>query len=60
MTLRQYDVAAGNVTASYDNIHNDYVKCVRSVGNNTVITGGYDCFIKMFDIRAPQNPVLTF
>lgn len=42
MTLRQYDIAAGEVVSSYDKIHNDYIKCVKTLGNQTILTGAYD------------------
>ena len=54
MILRLFDVASGMVVHSYENAHDDYIKCVRGLENNNILSGGYDGKIKLFDFRVHE------
>lgn len=58
MVLRLFDVAGGSVVHSYENAHSDYIKCVKGLENNHLLSGGYDGFIKLFDFRVHELPVM--
>ena len=60
MVLRLYDVAAGEVVHSYANAHSDYIKCVRSLENNLLLSGGYDGKVNLFDFRVHKAPQYVF
>ena len=60
MILRLYDVAAGEVIHSYGGAHEDYIKCVRSLENNHLLSGSYDGKIKLFDFRVHKNAQMEF
>ena len=54
MILRLFDIASGTVVHSYDKAHDDYIKCVRGLENNNLLSGGYDGKIKLFDFRVHE------
>ena len=60
MILRLYDVAAGEVVHSYGAAHDDYIKCVRALENNHLLSGAYDGKIKLFDFRVHKNAQMEF
>ena len=58
--LRHFDVAAGEVIHSYANAHDDYIKSIKILENNHILSAGYDCFIKLFDFRVHEKAQLEF
>ena len=51
MVVRQFDVMSGSVVHSYANAHTDYIKAIRCLQQNHILTAGYDGVIKLFDFR---------
>ncbi len=60
MVLRLFDVASGSVVHSYENAHSDYIKCIKGLENNHLLSAGYDGTIKLFDFRVHELPQLEF
>lgn len=55
MTIRKFDVAAGSVVHSIGKAHKDYIKAVKAVQENQILTGGYDGIVKLFDFRVGKD-----
>ncbi len=45
---------------SFPNAHEDYIKCLGYLGNNHIVSGGYDNKIKIFDFRVHKQKVMKF
>ena len=58
--LRQFDVAAGEVVHSYANAHSDYIKCIRLLEENHILSAGYDGLVKLFDFRVHEQAAMEF
>jgi U3 small nucleolar RNA-associated protein 15 len=58
--IRHYDVAAGQVVHSYDNAHTDYIKAIKALENNHILSGAYDGIVKLFDFRVHEKAQLEF
>jgi WD40 repeat protein len=44
-------VAIGEVVHSYDNAHTDYIKSIKALEDNHILSASYDGYIKLFDFR---------
>jgi hypothetical protein len=53
-------VAAGQVVHSYDNAHTDYIKTIKALENNHILSGAYDGIVKLFDFRVHEKAQLEF
>lgn len=60
LVIRLFDVAAGSVVHSYDRPHNDYIKCIKGLENNHLLSGSYDGYIKLFDFRVHEVAQMQF
>ena len=40
---------------SFEKAHSDYVKIARYLDENTFVSGGFDKFIKIWDIRSVRS-----
>lgn len=60
MTIRKFDVAAGSVVHSIGKAHKDYIKAIKAVQENQILTGGYDGLVKLFDFRVGKDSKLAF
>jgi WD40 repeat protein len=58
--LRHFDVAAGEVVHSYSNAHSDYIKSIKVLEDNHLLSAGYDGFIRLFDFRVHEKAQLEF
>lgn len=54
-TVRVWDIPTEKTLNTFTE-HKDYVRagCVNPVSGSTIISGGYDCVVKMYDTRANQ------
>lgn len=52
--VRHFDVAVGELVHSYEDAHNDYVRSIKALQNNHILTAGYDGYVKLFDFRVHQ------
>ena len=53
-------MAAGQVVHSYDNAHTDYIKAIKALENNHILSGAYDGIVKLFDFRVHEKAQLEF
>lgn len=60
MMIRLFDIASGIIVHSYENAHNDYIKCLKGLQNNHLLSGAYDGKIKLFDFRVHEDPQMIF
>jgi WD40 repeat protein len=60
MTIRRFDVAAGSVVHSFAKAHSDYIKSIKCLQENYIVTAGYDGKIKFFDFRSNSGSTLEF
>lgn len=58
--LRHFDVASGEVVHSYDNAHTDYIKSIKALQDNHILSAGYDGFVKLFDFRVHEKAQIQF
>lgn len=58
--LRHFDVASGEVVHSYDNAHSDYIKSIKSLQNNHILSAGYDGYVRLFDFRVHEKAQIEF
>ena len=58
--IRQFDVVANSVIHSFPNAHKDYIKCLGYLGNNHLVSGGYDNHLKIYDFRIHKQDVMIF
>ena len=53
--LRHYDIASGEVVHSYANAHTDYIKKIKALEDNHILSAAYDGFVKLFDFRVHEK-----
>ena len=53
-------MAAGEVVHSYSNSHTDYIKCIKALENNHILSASYDGYVKLFDFRVHEEAQLNF
>ena len=58
--LRHFDVAAGDVVHSYGNAHTDYIKAIKALADNHILSAAYDGFVKLFDFRVHESAQMEF
>lgn len=58
--IRHFDVASGEVVHSYDNAHTDYIKSIKALEDNHILSAGYDGFVKLFDFRVHEKAQMEF
>lgn len=58
--LRHFDVAAGDVVHSYADAHSDYIKSIKALEDNHILSAGYDGFVRLFDFRVHEKAQLEF
>lgn len=46
------------VVHSYENAHTDYIKTIKALENNHILSGAYDGFVKLFDFRVHEKAQL--
>jgi hypothetical protein len=51
-------VASGEVVHSYENAHSDYIKGIKALENNHILSAGYDGFVRLFDFRVHEKAQL--
>lgn len=51
---------ANAVIHSFPNAHKDYIKCLGYLGDNHIVSGGYDNHLKIFDFRVHKQDVMVF
>ena len=56
--LRHFDVAAGEVVHSYGHAHSDYIKSIKVLEDNHILSASYDGFVKLFDFRVHEKAKL--
>lgn len=59
-SVRLWDIPSNSAVKSWENVHNDYVRCsaVSRTNNNLAITGSYDHTLKVWDFRT-KDPVMS-
>jgi U3 small nucleolar RNA-associated protein 15 len=60
MIVRQFDVVSGSIVHSYANTHTDYVKSIKCLQSNHILTASYDGKIKLFDFRVHKQAEMVF
>lgn len=60
LVIRHFDVAAGSIVHSYEDAHEDYIRCVKVLQDNHVLSGGYDNVMRLFDFRVHEKAQLVF
>lgn len=58
--LRHFDVAAGEVVHSYADAHSDYIKSIKALEDNHILSAGYDGYVRLFDFRVHEKAQLEF
>ena len=53
--MRHYDIASGEVVHSYANAHTDYIKKIKALEDNHILSAAYDGFVKLFDFRVHEK-----
>jgi WD40 repeat protein len=51
LSILIYNLSQNEPFSKLKNAHSDYIRCVRYLDENTVITGSLDKTIKLWDIR---------
>eukprot|EP01017_Pseudomicrothorax_dubius_P051000 TRINITY_DN9742_c0_g2_i2.p1 TRINITY_DN9742_c0_g2~~TRINITY_DN9742_c0_g2_i2.p1 ORF type:complete len:392 (-),score=100.30 TRINITY_DN9742_c0_g2_i2:60-1235(-) len=60
LTVKLYDYGIDSIVKSYERIHTDYIRAVKFVDDNTYLSGGYDSWIHLIDMRAKKPVSLSF
>jgi len=53
-------VAAGEVVHSYAQAHTDYIKNIKALPDNHILSAAYDGLIKLYDFRVHQQAQIEF
>ena len=55
LSLRIFNLSRTEPIMSFEKAHSDYVKIARYLDENTFVSGGFDKFIKIWDIRSVRS-----
>jgi WD40 repeat protein len=52
LSLRIFNLSRNDPILTFEKAHSDYIKTAKYLDENTIISGGFDKYIKIWDIRS--------
>ena len=50
-SIKIFNLSRTDPVLSFDHSHSDYVKTAKYINENLIVSGGYDKYIKIWDLR---------